>query len=194
MPTILEVVAVLFTMLSVVLTIYKDIWLWPTGIVGILAFLVVFGQAHLYSDATLQVIFLGQSLYGWYYWKHPKKYATDVPVTFLDDAQKAVIGAACLGAILGVGFVLKRFTDDPMPFLDASVGVLSVAAQWLLMRKVFENWHVWIMVNVISVYVYFSKGLNLTAIEYVIFFALAIVGYGQWKHDRDYNVRKVRAK
>jgi nicotinamide mononucleotide transporter len=183
MPTMLELTAVVFSMLSVVLTIKKNIWLWPIGIVGVLAFLGVFWNAHLYSDTALQVVFLVQSIYGWYFWCRPKKYQTMVPVSTLDDAERTIFAAACFGATLGAGFVLTRFTDDPAPFLDASIGVLSVAAQWLLMRKVYENWHVWIAVNLVSIYVYAFKGLYLSAGEYVIFLVLAVIGLHRWRKD-----------
>jgi nicotinamide mononucleotide transporter len=166
-------------MVSVVLTIKKNIWLWPTGIVGVVAFFFLFWEHHLYADMVLQFIFFALSIQGWIFWLSPSK-NDDVPITTLSETERIQLYILCFGAIFFTTIALSK-TDDVLPIWDASIMILSVAAQWLLAKKSFNNWNYWIIVNIISIYVYFSKGLNLTAIEYIIFLALCLLGRSQWQ-------------
>ncbi|MGZ8310507.1 MAG: nicotinamide riboside transporter PnuC, partial [Allosphingosinicella sp.] len=89
--------------------------------------------------------------------------------------------AAAVAAIAGWGALMHAFTDASYPLWDASVAILSIFAQILLARRYLENWLVWILVDLISIGLYAAKGLWLTTLLYVIFLALATLGFVQWR-------------
>lgn len=180
MPTILEIIAVTFSMLSVWYTVKKNMLMWPTGIVGIVAFFFVFTDARLYSDALLQVIFLMLNLGGWLVWRVEER--MERAIYHLDHRVWILL---VLGVVLsmGVGNVMKAQTLAALPHWDAAILVFSVMAQVLLMLRTFEHWYFWIIVNVISIFVYFSRGLYLTSAEYCVFLILSIIGLYTWEKE-----------
>jgi nicotinamide mononucleotide transporter len=180
MPTILEVVAVFFTGLSVWLTVKNDIRLWPTGIIGVLAFLILFIQNRLYSDAILQVIFLIQSVGGWMMWHvETNRKVTRHMIHPLFLFLMIVVTIICS---LVVGQLMTH-TNAALPYWDASILIGSIIAQTLLMFSAYENWYFWIAVNLISIGVYFYKGLYLTGAEYIVFLGMCIQGVRTWRKE-----------
>jgi nicotinamide mononucleotide transporter len=179
-PTILEVIAVGFSMLSVWFTVRKSILMWPTGIVGVIAFFFLFRDAKLYSDMLLQVPFLILNIGGWLYWNGAAR--IEKPIVKIDEGILfAIVGAFVLS--LGVGTSMAEHTNAALPYWDASILVFSVVAQTFLMLRVFEHWYLWIIVDIISIGVYISRGLYLTAFEYVIFLGLCIMGSITWRKE-----------
>ncbi len=176
-----EAVGVLFGILSVWLTTRENVWCWPTGLVNVGLFIVVFGRARLYADMGLQVFYVALCLYGWYAWLHGGTGHGPLRVT---RAPAAVLGGlALLGAAfaVGLGLFLRRHTDAALPFWDASTTSCSLAAQFLQTRKWLENWTVWIAVDAVYVGIYIVKSLYLTAGLYVIFLGLAVAGHIRWR-------------
>jgi nicotinamide mononucleotide transporter len=85
--------------------------------------------------------------------------------------------------IAATGWVLRQFTDAALPWWDATASGLAVCAQLLLMRKVFETWSLWIAVDVLSIGIYFAKGVYLTAALYAVFLSLATMGWLAWRRE-----------
>jgi nicotinamide mononucleotide transporter len=92
---------------------------------------------------------------------------------------KTVAACALLWPLTGL--FLKHFTDTDVPWWDAFPTAVSVVAQFLLGRKLIENWLMWIVVNVVSVGLFAFKGLWLTALLYVLFIGLSVVGLRAWQ-------------
>ncbi|HSB60517.1 MAG TPA: nicotinamide riboside transporter PnuC, partial [Vicinamibacteria bacterium] len=158
-----EAVGVLFGIVSVYLTVRQSIWCWPTGLVNVGFFILVFAQARLYADMGLQVVYVALCLYGWYEWLHggPDRGTLAVSRTpRLALGLLAVLGTA--GAVL-LGSALHRHTDASIPFWDSTTASFSLVAQYMLTRKWLENWIVWIAVDVVYVGMYVFKALYLTA-------------------------------
>jgi nicotinamide mononucleotide transporter len=179
----LEIVATVFGLLCVALTVRQNIWCWPTGLVQVVLYIFIFYQAKLYSDSFLQVVYVFFQFYGWWHWLHGGREHTSAPVTRL--SPRALIGylvAGILGSLLW-GYGMARFTDAALPYPDAFVVVLSLIAQWLLARKVLESWHFWIAVDVLAIGVYFLKKLYLTSGLYAVFLVLAVLGLLAWKKE-----------
>ena len=175
----------LMTLIGIALTIRQHVACWPIGIVGILAYLVVFIQAKLYADSALQPIYIAQSLYGWWYWSRGgREGESSTPIVTLRwPARLGVLAVIGVTALL-VGAGLTRWTDAAAPYADATLSATSLAANWLLARKVLENWILWILVNVGYVLLFWRKGLHLSSGLYVVLLALAIAGLIEWSRSR----------
>ena len=181
-----ELLAVVFSLASVVLAARRHVGTWPAGIVGVAAYFVVFIGAKLYADAALQVVFLLQCAYGWVHWtQRPVPKAGELPagtspIVTLDARQRLLVALAVGGGAAVVGSGLARFTDAASPYLDATVAVMSLAANWLLARRVLENWALWVAADVLYVALFASKGLLLSAGLYALFMLLAAAGWRAW--------------
>lgn len=179
--TLIEIAAVAFGVLCVWLTIRQNIWCWPTGLAMVLLYIVIFYEARLYSDMLLQVVYVFLQIYGWHYWLRGRRDAGEgVVVTRL--APQAAVAWLALAAVAStaLGTFMYRYTDADLPGWDASMTVLSLIAQWLMGRKVLESWVVWIVVDVLSIGIYTTKGLYLTAGLYTLFLILATIGFFTW--------------
>src|SRR5688500_6845021 len=134
-------------LLSVVLTVRQSLWCWPTGILSVAAYAVLFFRIRLYADAALQVFFAATSLYGWYAWRYGGLRSQPLRVRALSKRARLAIAAFLLPASALVAGALALWTDASLPWWDAPTTLLSVTAQLLLMRKVVENWICWIAVD-----------------------------------------------
>ena len=177
-----EAIGVLFGLISVYLTVRQQIWCWPTGMISVLAFAVLFYDIKLYADMLLQIFFLVTSAKGWYDWRYGGADRTELPISFLTRRQSGALGVGLVAAVATVGWLFASYTDAHLPFWDAAASGTSVLAQLLLMRKKLENWYLWIAVDVLSVGIYLYKQVYLTAGLYVVFLALAVGGLRAWRH------------
>lgn len=176
-----EIVGAVFSLLSVWYSTRQNVLVWPTGMVGVAAYAVLFFEIRLYADMLLQLFYLVVSVRGWYLWLYGGDHHDRLPVTRLTRRQ--VLGLVPLSAlcILGLGFAFDTWTDADLPWLDSTASGLSVVGQLLLMRKKLQTWHVWILVNLLSVGIYLYKALYLTTGLYFLFLLLAISGLVQWQ-------------
>lgn len=179
----IELIAVVFGLLCVILTIRQNILCWPTGLVMVILYVWIFYHARLYSDMGLQVVYIFMQIYGWVHWAKGGTRNNTLPVTLLsrNNTTLAVL-ITMFGAIL-LGTAMHRLTNASLPYIDAFTTVASLMAQWLLTRKKLESWLFWIVVDVISVGMYLYKELFLTSFLYLIFLALAILGYFTWRKE-----------
>jgi nicotinamide mononucleotide transporter len=177
----LEAVAVAFGIVSVYLSVRQNIWSWPTAVVNVALYFLVFRDAKLYADMGLQLVYLILSLYGWYEWLYGGENRSELRVSRATPRMtlSLVVIAAVSVAVLGT--FLARSTDAALPYMDSTTTSTSLVAQWMMTRKVLENWAVWMAVDVAYVGMFIYKALYLTAGLYAVFFALAAMGYAQWK-------------
>lgn len=177
----IEIVAVLLGIANILLIIRRSVWNFPVAIAMVALYFIIFREAKLYSDAGLQVFFAVVNIYGWWGWSRNRADAGEVVVrrlTRLGYAEWIVASLALIGAW---GFFMGHYTGTSLPYWDASVAMLSVAAQILMVRRYVENWHYWIIVNLISIPLYITKELYLTAGLYGVFLVLAIAGLVEWR-------------
>lgn len=177
----LEMVAAAFGIISVWLSTREHIASWPTALVNVALYFVVFQRARLYADMGLQAIYFGLSLYGWYEWKYGGAGRTELPVSRTTRRQAFVLVPLGLAGSAALGLVLMRSTDAALPWLDSALAVTSLLAQWMMTRKLLENWLVWIVADVAYVAMFLSKALYVTAGLYFVFLLLAIKGWVDWR-------------
>lgn len=177
----LETVAALFGIVSVWLSTREHLASWPTAIVNVALYFVVFQRAQLYADMGLQVIYLVLSVYGWYEWRFGGAGRTELAVSRTTRAQALVLVPLGLAGALGLGLLLARTTDAALPWIDSALAVTSLLAQWMMTRKLLENWLVWVVADVAYVAMFLSKQLYVTAALYAVFLCLAAKGYLDWR-------------
>jgi nicotinamide mononucleotide transporter len=181
----IELVAVVMTLIGIVLTIKEKISCWPVAIVGILAYLVVFIRARLYADAALQPIYVVQNVYGWWYWaRGGARGQGQAPIVVLDWPRRLswLAGTAVVSVLVGAG--LARWTNAAAPYADAALSTTSLVANWLLAKKILENWWLWIAVNIGYVMLFWRKHLLLSAGLYAVLLVLAVAGLIEWQRSQ----------
>jgi nicotinamide mononucleotide transporter len=177
----IEILAVVFGIASVYLSTREHIWSWPTALVNVTLYFIVFLEAKLYADMGLQVVYFGLSLYGWYEWLYGGEHRTELHVSRV--TRRLGVRLAAIGIVSGavIGTLLARFTDAAIPYLDSATTSTSLVAQWMMTRKILENWAVWVAVDVVYIGMFIFKQLYLTAGLYAVFLVLAVMGFRQWK-------------
>lgn len=177
----IEMIAVALGLANITLLIRRSIWNYPFGIVMVTLYAWIFFEAKLYSDAGLQIFFIVVQIYGWAHWSRRRDQAGKVIVRTLAPGQRARYGLAAGLGVIALGAVMSRFTDAAAPFWDGSIAVLSVIAQILLARRYLENWLVWVLVDILAIGLFWSRGLQPTAAVYALFLALAALGFFEWR-------------
>jgi nicotinamide mononucleotide transporter len=176
----LEGVAAVFGVVSVYLSTRQNIWSWPTAIVNVGLYTVVFYQGRLYGQMGLQPVYLALSVYGWYQWLHGGERRSELKVSRAPGRIWLVVAAFNLTAWLLLAAILRR-TDAALPWLDALLTTTSLVAQWMMTRKILDNWLLWIAVDVVYVPMFISQKLYATAMLYAAFLVLAIRGFVDWR-------------
>ena len=193
----LEVFGAITGIIYVFLEIRQNIWLWPVGLVTSAMYIIVFFTTRFYADMSLQGYYLVMSIMGWYWWVrgtgHKKRGAEhetgglrDVETEGLQVTRLKTVTGLILAAVFallysGIWFILSRFTDSPVPEWDSFITSLSVVATWMLARKIYEHWYLWILVNAASVVIFAARGLYPTVILYAVYLAMSFGGLKVWK-------------
>jgi nicotinamide mononucleotide transporter len=175
-----ELVATVFGLACVWMYVRQSIWSWPTGLVQVMLFALVFYRARLYSDFLLHLVYVVLQIYGWYCWSARGDAKPQLPITTLTLGPRIMCGVIALTGSLTLGFTMHRFTDASLPYWDASIAGMSLVAQYLLARKILENWLLWIAVDIVAIGVYLAKGLYLTTGLYAVFLVMATMGWMAW--------------
>jgi len=155
---------------------------WPLAIASSLLYFLLFHDARMYGEAGLQLLFVGLSFWGWWQWlRGTTADGKKLRVRTLtpEGRRRVVLLTAIAWPLLGT--LLAARSDSDVPWWDALPTAGSLAGQWLLGRQYTENWLVWIAVNVISISLFAYKGLWLTVLLYIVFTAMAIIGWRQWR-------------
>jgi nicotinamide mononucleotide transporter len=177
----LEIVAALFGVVSVFLSVRQNIWSWPTAIVNVGMYIIVFYESRLYADTGLQVVYVVLNAYGWYHWLYGGKNRTELPVTRTPMRLGAFLAGLVAAGTMLIGTLLARNTDAALPYIDAMTTSTSLVAQWMMTRKLLENWVIWVAVDVVYIGMYIYKSLYVTAVLYFIFLVLSAMGFFQWR-------------
>lgn len=176
----LEWVGTITGFLCVYLAAKQHILNWPVSIISVVSYAVLFYDYKLYGDTVLQLYFLGTAVYGWYYWIKRKE-EHQKPVVSLKAGGYATVVFSVVVLSYLLGLFLDRYTNSDVPYIDGACTAISFTAQFLMTRKVLQNWILWIIVDACYVPLYIYKQLALTAILYLLFLILATIGYIDWK-------------
>ena len=182
---LLEVIAVIASLLYVVLAAKKNIWCWPAAFISTVIYTFLFYKFYLWMDSFLHVYYMGMAFYGWYCWNKPTEdfHSNSIQLKTY-TATTHLISIVILSIIsLGVGWFMDKYTPTDFPYLDSATTVFSVFSTYLVAQKVIENWLYWIVIDAVSIYLYVEKGLTPTAFLFGVFILIAAYGYYIWRQE-----------
>jgi len=199
-----EVFGAITGIIYVFLEIRQNIWLWPLGLLTSGVYIWVFFTSKFYADMSLQVYYVVISMFGWYWWVRGRgvrrkeegekrrggesgiesgierggEGMTVTRITFRLGVIIAIVSVILYGLMFTV---LSEFTDSPVPEWDSFITSLSVVATWMLARKIYEHWYLWVVVNSVSAIIFFARGLYPTVFLYIIYMIMSFAGMIEWK-------------
>ncbi|TQI69584.1 nicotinamide mononucleotide transporter [Gramella sp. Hel_I_59] len=180
---ILEIIAVIFGFLSVWYSKQNNILVYPTGIVSTMIFVYLLWQWELLGDMMINAYYFSMSIYGWYVWTRKVDDDHFTPITSTTRKEKILSVVIFTGTLLFVFGIYEWFDkwNNWTAYVDTITTAIFFVGMWLMARKKIENWIYWIIGDIISVPLYFYKGLTLTSLQYLLFTIIAIYGYLAWK-------------
>ena len=175
--SIIESAAVFFSILYVILAVKESIWCWSAAAISVILYIYICYTAQLYPETGLQVFYLLMAFYGYHQWN---KNDSTLKVQQWTTTKHLLI--LLLGASLTflIGFYFTIYTNAAMPIVDSFTTVFSVFATYMVTKKVLGNWLYWIVIDIVSVYLYFSRDLHLTSLLFIMYTVIAIFGYFSW--------------
>ena len=189
---LLELIAVVASLLYVVLAAKGNIWCWPAAILSTVLYTIIFYDVYLWMDSVLQLYYLLMAVYGWFCWhkNKPSNNHTDsdrlLYTQWSIQRHSRIILLLTLVSLV-LGWIMATYTPAHFPYLDSATTVFAVFATYLITQKVLENWLYFIVIDLISIYLYVVKGLLPTAALFGSFVILAAYGYWQWR--KQYNLQ-----
>ena len=205
---VLEFVAALFGVVSVIYAKKENILVFPTGIISTAIYVYLLSRWNLYGDLIINIYYTIMSIYGWYMWSRVMGNNKHIPITRTSKMDKIKTIGIFIFTSIFVIIVYRHFNVMPnnlnfsesvnyaltnmfsgklsnfrkiTPFLDTFTTGIFFAGMWLMANKKLENWTLWIAGNIVSIPLYFVKGYGFTGIQYTIFLILAIQGYFSWR-------------
>lgn len=179
--TLLEWIAVITGLMSVWYSLKENLLVYPTGIVSVLIYVYLAFNYKLYADMGVNSYYFIMSVYGWYHWVDTDGSEEQIPVTTNSKKENRISLAILIVSFALLVVVLMNFTDSDVPVWDATTTCFAILGMYLMAKKKIENWYAWIITDIISIPLYFYKGLVLTSFQFLVFTILAVAGYFAWK-------------
>ncbi len=162
----------------------NKVWVYPTGIIGVIlaAYAYYFiAEPPLYADALLNVYYFAMSIYGWYNWLRKDNGAVHYPIAWCSNKERINGVLVFMAAWITVWGILKKLTNSNTPVLDAIVSASALTAMWWMAKRKIENWHAWIVSNILAIPLNYYKGFMLFTAMYILFLGMALYGLYAWK-------------
>ena len=178
--SIFEWVAFFCSVAYVSLAAYQKKSAWIFAFISSAIYVYLCFESRLYLDSFLQSFYVLAAVYGWITWSR-----TTVEKKLSIKPLKFHLISISLIAVLSIvlGFIMHRFTIQAAPFVDAPITLFSLFATYLVAQKVVENWWYWIVIDSICIPLFYSRGLYITSILYVVYTIMAVVALIQWKRN-----------
>lgn len=180
----LELIAMLLSLAYVILAAKGSLWCWPAAFISTALYTFIFYDVLLLMDSALNAYYLLMAVYGYWQWSKHTQNSSDAKIALtivsweLSWHIKVCLSLAVVATALG--YVMATFTPADFPYLDTFTTVYAVFATYLVAQKVLENWLYWIVIDIVSIYLYIEKGLVPTTVLFIIFVIVACYGYFKW--------------
>ena len=171
------------------LVIRQNIWCWICAGLSSAIYVWLFIVARLYMESLLYGFYVAMAVYGWISWQQKGQESADLPIKTWAMRVHALAVAVILMLSLLSGRLLLEFTDAAYPYIDSLTTFAAVWATFLVARKILENWWYWLLIDAVSIVIYWSRGLELTSLLFVVYVILIPIGMIQWH--RSYNAQTV---
>lgn len=176
----LELLAVVLAIAYLLLAIRQSIWCWYCAAASTVIYIWLFFDARLYMESVLNVFYFVMAVYGWMVWTRGRDATHELPVVSwpLKIHGTAIVVVILLSAING--YLLTRFTDAAFPYIDSLTTWSAIWATFLIARKVLENWWYWLAIDIASIFIYWSRDLQLTSLLFVVYVIMIPFGLISW--------------
>ena len=175
-----ELAGVVLAVGYLVLAIRQNIWCWLCAGISTAIYVVLFAQAKLYMESLLNVFYFGMAIYGWRVWTVNADGRDKLAVSVWPGNTHLVAIALIIALSAATGFLLEWQTDAAYPYIDSMTTYSAVWATFLVARKVLENWWYWLVIDLVSVLIYWSRDLELTALLFVVYVLMIPFGLVAW--------------
>ena len=176
----LEAAAVVAALLYLLLAIRENIWCWLFAGISTAIYVYLFVVARLYMESALNVFYFAMAIYGFSVWYRGRTPDRKLPVTTWPVAVHVWAIAVIVAASFVSGNLLERFTDAEFPYIDSLTTWSAIWATFLVARKVLENWWYWLAIDIASIFIYWSRDLELTALLFVVYVIMIPFGLISW--------------
>ena len=188
MPLV-EWAAVILSLAYVILAANNNSWCWPAAFASTLMYAVIFYDVQLLMDSMLQVYYLVMAVYGWYCWHNNSLQIEDdishqertIPITTYGMRFHGLAVAVLTVVALALGYLMDNYTRADFAYLDSLTTVFAVFATYLIAKKALENWLYFIVIDLVSIYLYIEKALLPTAFLFVLYVIIATAGFFRWR-------------
>ena len=180
----LEITAVIFAILYLILAVKQNILCWIAGIISSVLYFFIMQKAGLYMEAYLQVFYVVMGIYGWSQWSASNASNPSFIVNTWSKYQHMIAISIILALSLLSGFLLEKYTDAALPFLDALVSWGAVFATYMVAKKLLENWIYWFVIDATSIFLFIERGLWLSAVLFATYLVIIFFGYQSWNKVR----------
>ncbi len=177
-----ESAAVLLAITYVVLAIRQNILCWAAMLASALIFVAVFHAALLYLQAALQIFYAAMAVYGWHQWRHAGDRDAGARIHTWNGTRHVQVLAGIAVTSLLVGWTM-RHSGTAFPYVEALVTVAAIVTTFMMAHKLLENWLYWLAIDTISVGLYLARELYLTALLFLFYLILSIMGFLRWRRD-----------
>lgn len=177
-----ELVAVVLALAYLLLAMKANIWCWAAAFVSTAIYTVIFWEVSLLMESALNVYYMAMAIFGYWQWTKGGGQHQGLVITSWSPKRHLVIICSTTLVSLLVGFLMASYTQASMPYLDAATTCFAVMTTYLVAKKVLENWLYWVVIDLVSIYLYLSKGLMLTSVLFVLYTILAVSGYIMWRN------------
>lgn len=182
--TLLEAIAATTGLISIWYNKKVNILVYPIGIVSVLIYVYICYNAKLYADMGINAVYFIMNVYGWYNWSRPR---TDrhskLKVSFQSTKARWIGILVSIILFIALSFLLSRYTDSDVPYIDAFTTALCLLGMYLTTQKNVENWVYYFIADLISVPLYIYKGLVFTSFQYFVFLIIAAMAYHSWRKE-----------
>ena len=178
---IFEITAVLFGFISVWYASRNSVLVYPSGMINTAIFVYLLYKWGLLGDMIINAYYFCVSIYGWYVWTR-KKNDLFTPITKCSSRDFRTSSIIFVFAIILI-FVVYLYANkwnSWVSYVDTLTTAIFFVAMWTMANRKIESWIFWIIGDIISVPLYFYKGLTFTSFQYFVFTFIAIYGYNLW--------------
>jgi nicotinamide mononucleotide transporter len=186
----LEIIAVIFGLLSVWYAKKDNILVFPTGIINTSIYVFLLYKWSLLGDMMINFYYFVMSIYGWYIWTRKTGDVPEYPIASITNHEKKlsfIIFSLTVAFVVAVYLFFNKFTNW-MSYADTFITGVFFVGMWLMAKRKIENWIFWIIGDVVSIPLYFAKGYTFTSFQYIIFTILAVSAYLEWKKTLNNNL------
>ena len=178
--SMLEAVGVILAVMYLLLAIQQNIWCWLCAAVSSAIFAFLFFNVRLYMEAVLNIFYFAMAIYGWHTWSSGRSEGQGLAVVVWPHRVHFMAVAIVVAVSLGSGYMLDTRTDAAFPYIDSMTSWGAVWATYLIARKVLENWWYWLVIDATMIFVFWAKGLELTAVLYFLYLLMIPIGLLSW--------------